>query len=302
MHLLSVFDLDRDAILTLLSDAARMKSACQDGLREPACAGYMLGLLFEKPSLRTRVSFESGMAHLGGASIYLGADAGWGKRESLEDFARVFSSYVDVIAFRGFEHTTLNRFAEHASCPVVNALTNESHPCQALGDLFTLYEQDAGLASHRVVFVGDANNVAKSLAAACAITGVPFVLASPAAYRFSDAFLDRLRSVNPDLALEQTDHVAQAVEGATAIYTDVWTSMGFESEKDQRQAAFAPFQVNAGLMAAAGPQARFMHCLPANRGEEVTDEVIDGPQSVVVRQAENRMHIQKAIIRRCLHV
>ena len=296
MHLLSLFDLPPATFHALFESASRMKRAMAAGVREPRCGGRVLGLLFEKPSLRTRVSFESGMAQLGGSSIYLGGDVGWGKRESLEDFARVLSSYVDVIAFRGFEHATLQQFAEYCRSPVINGLTNQSHPCQALGDLFTLHERLSQLEQQKLVFLGDANNVARSLAVGCAAVGMRLVLVGPEAYRFDPSFLDQLRSAYPSAEIEQTSDASTAVAGAAAIYTDVWTSMGFEAEQEARREAMNPYQVNEALLEAAGPQAVFMHCLPAKRGQEVTDAVMDGPQSVVVQQAENRMHIQKAII------
>lgn len=295
-HLLTLFDLSSDELTELLGIATDLKSEFVGGLREPAYAGYMLGLLFEKPSLRTRVSFESAMTHLGGDSIFLGAEAGWGTRESLKDFTQVLTSYVDAIVFRGNKHGLLERFTSYAQCPVINGLTDRSHPCQAIGDVLTMQELHGQLEGQKLVFVGDGNNVARSLAVACAMLGVRFVLAAPDGYQLSPDFVKSLLAAYPQAQLEQIPHPHTAIEAADIIYSDVWTSMGQESQLGERRAAFAPFQVNAALMQSAGPQARFMHCLPARRGEEVSDEVMDSPQSAVIQQAANRLHAQKAIL------
>jgi ornithine carbamoyltransferase len=236
------------------------------------------------------------MAHLGGSSMMLGEDAGFGKRESLADFTRVLSEMVDVIVVRAKAHATVKGIADHAACSVINGLTDRSHPCQALSDLFTLREQLGSLAGAKLAWVGDANNVARSVAIACALLGVEFAAATPPGYEFDQMFFDRLAEVAPGAKVEIGNDPIAAVRGAAAVYTDVWASMGQEAEAAQRRQDFAAYQVNAALMKAAGPSARFMHCLPAKRGEEVTDEVMDGPYSVIVEQAANRMHVQKGIL------
>jgi ornithine carbamoyltransferase len=296
-HVLSVFDLTTDEIQAVFRIAEDLKAKYEEGLREPLLPGRVMALLFEKPSLRTRVSFETAMAHLGGATMFLGADTGWGAgRESTADFARVLSQYVDVVVCRAKRHEQVEELARHASCSVINGLTDMSHPCQALADLFTLQETFGDLAGRTLAYVGDANNVARSLAIACAKLGVRMTIASPAGYALTDEFLVRLRRDVPDFTLERLSDPREAVAKADCVYTDVWTSMGQESEQDERRRAFASYQVNAPLMKLAAKDAVFMHCLPAHRGEEVTDEVLDGAQSVVVRQAANRMHAQKGLL------
>ena len=295
-HLRTMADLSVAEIEYVFSITDDLKSKFGRGLREPLLPGRVMALLFEKPSLRTRVSFEAGMSHLGGVCLMLGEDVGFGKRESVADFSRVLSELVDVIVVRAKKHATMLEVARHASCAVVNGLTDESHPCQAMADLYTLHERLGDLAGRKLAWVGDANNVARSLVRGCGKLGMKCVIASPDAYRFDDALVSALRQELPGLDLEQTNDPAAAVQGATAVYTDVWASMGQESQRDARKSAFAPYQVNAELMAHAMPETVFMHCLPARRGEEVTDEVIDGPQSIVVQQAANRMHVQKGIL------
>ena len=295
-HLLTLRNLSRAEIERIFSICEDLKAKFAAGVREPLLPHRVLALVFEKPSLRTRVSFEAAMAHLGGSSIFLGDDAGFGKRETVADFVRVLSSYVDAIVFRGKRHAVLEEMAEHATCPIINGLTDQSHPCQALADLFTMRELAGKLAGHTLAWVGDANNVARSLAEGCAKLGLRFVMATPEAYRFETDFLAGLKAENPGFEFEVTDDPVQAVRGALAVYTDVWTSMGQEREAEQRRRDFAAYQVNAALMSHTQKGAVFMHCLPAKRGEEVTDDVIDGPQSVVVQQAANRMHVQKAVL------
>ena len=295
-HLLQVFDLSRNEIERIFAVTEELKTKLEQGLREPLLPGRVMALLFEKQSLRTRVSFESAMAHLGGNAMFLGPDVGWGKRESVADFSRVLSSYVDVIVCRANSHARLQDLAANASCSVVNGLTDRSHPCQALTDMYTLLEVHGRLEGRKLTYVGDANNVARSLAVACGRLGVAFAIASPEGYRFDQAFLERLHREMPDMTLTITADPFQAVEDACAVYTDVWASMGQEKEQAIRAKAFKPYQVNAKLLKHAPPDACFLHCLPARRGEEVSDEVIDGPQSVVVRQAANRMHVQKGLL------
>ncbi|GIW92264.1 MAG: ornithine carbamoyltransferase [Pirellulaceae bacterium] len=296
LHFLSLLEQPRERLKAIVDRAGELKARWKEGHRDPLLAGRVLALLFEKPSLRTRVSFETAMAQLGGSSLFLGKEVGWGEREAVADFAQVLSQYVDAIVFRTRSHRRLVELAQHCSVPVINGLSNLAHPCQALADLFTIRELFGTFEGVKLVFVGDGNNVARSLAVGCAAFGVEFVLAGPPAYQFSARFLESLRRTYPEARCAQTDDPHAAVRGAQIVYTDVWTSMGQEDQAQQRRAAFAAYQVNRQLMQEAGPQARFMHCLPAHRGEEVTDEVIDGPASVVVHQAANRLHLQKGLL------
>jgi ornithine carbamoyltransferase len=291
-----LFDVSSDEIHRIFAITEQLKTDLQRGVRQPLLAGRVAALLFEKPSLRTRVSFETGMVHLGGGSLFLGQDVGWGKRESIADFAQVLGQYVDVIVCRAKSHDRVAQMADHAACPVINGLTDLAHPCQALADLFTLQEHCGSLAGKTLAYVGDANNVARSLLLACGKLGVRFAIASPESYDFDDAYIARVLQAVPDLQLLQTRQPAEAVTDAVAVYTDVWASMGQEAEKATRAKAFADYQVNERLMQAAPPDAVFLHCLPAHRGEEVTDAVIDGEQSAVIQQAGNRMHVQKGLL------
>jgi ornithine carbamoyltransferase len=295
-HLLTVSDLKPAEIDRIFAITEDLKTKFTAGLREALLPGRVMGLIFEKPSLRTRCSFEAGMIHLGGGTMFLGSDVGFGSRESIADFGRVISQFVDCIVIRAFAHSTVAELAEHCSIPVINGLTDYSHPCQALADVYSLKEIFGRLQGHTLAFVGDGNNVSRSLAEACGKQGMKFVLACPAGYEFDAPFLEHLRADVPNLDLAVVHDPHEAVRDATAVYTDVWTSMGQENESDVRRRAFADYQVNSALMSAAPDHAVFMHCLPAHRGEEVTNEVIDGPQSVVVQQAGNRMHVQKGVL------
>ncbi|MEQ8789833.1 MAG: ornithine carbamoyltransferase [Pirellulaceae bacterium] len=295
-HLLTLSEFSPAEIKRIFELSTELKSKLRQGEREPLLAGCMMALLFEKQSLRTRVSFETLMTHLGGGSQYLGADVGWGQREATCDFARVLSSFVDVIVCRAKSHQTVEELARFSSVPVVNALTDLAHPCQALADLFTLQELCGDLKDRKLAYIGDGNNVARSLAVCCGKLGVHLSIASPAGYELGEAFLKRLRQEIPGVRIEQTNDPATTVNDADAVYTDVWTSMGQEAERDERVKRFAGFQVNAALMKKAPPGAYFLHCLPAHRGEEVTDDVMDAPTSAVIQQAENRLHAQKGLI------
>jgi len=295
-HVLTLFELSSDEIQRIFEISADLKTNLERGVREPILQGRTLAMLFEKQSLRTRVSFEAGMAQLGGASLFLGSDVGWGKRESIADFASVLGEYVDVIVCRANAHAKVEELAKFAGCPVINGLTDKAHPCQALADLFTLQEHFGKLAGRKLAFVGDSNNVAASLAVCCGKLDMEFAIASPPGYQFEKTFLAELQRNVPSMKLKQTADPIEAVKGSCAVYTDVWASMGQEAEQDVRAKAFAPYQVNAKLMSHAHREARFLHCLPARRGEEVTDEVIDGPQSLVIPQAANRMHAQKGLL------
>jgi ornithine carbamoyltransferase len=296
-HFLNLIDLTADELNGLLAEAARLKAAHARRVPTPTLAGRVVGLVFEKPSLRTRVSFESGIAQLGGTSLYLpGNEVGLGWRESLADFARTVSNYVDALVLRVYRHETLDGLAAHASVPIINGLSDWSHPCQGLADLLTVRELFGAEAGRTVAFIGDGNNVARSLAVGCGRLGVRFVLACPAGYGFDDNFRAQYRErVGPVSPVEVHDPTA-AVRGADVIYTDVWTSMGQEAEREERLRTFASFQVNAKLLAAAPAHCKVLHCLPAHRGEEITDDVMDGPACAAFQQAGNRLHAQKAVL------
>jgi ornithine carbamoyltransferase len=296
-HFLDLLDLDRDEILHLLGEASRLKASHQRGDRSAPLLGRVLGMVFEKPSLRTRVSFQTAIAQLGGSSVFLpSSETGLGTRETVPDFARTISQYVDAVVLRTFSHHTVETFARYATCPVINGLSDYFHPCQALGDLLTLREVFGDPAGLTRVFVGDGNNVARSLAVGCGKLGARFVLAAPDGYGFDEPFLRVYRQVCPGGELLVNGEPRHAVSTADVIYTDVWASMGQEDESEQRRRHFADFQVNAALLALAPPRARVMHCLPAHRGEEITSDVLDGDRSVVFQQAGNRMHAQKALL------
>jgi len=295
-HFLAMTDLTPAEMERVFSIAKDLKAKFVQGRREPLLPGRVMAMLFEKKSLRTRVSFEVAMAHLGGSAIFLGGEVGFGSRESLADFTRVLSEYVDVIVVRANRHETIRQLADYASCTVINGLTDYAHPCQAMADLLTLRELFGDLRGRTLAWIGDGNNVARSLAVGCGKVGMRFAMATPAAYRFDATFLATLAREVPDLEFSVTADPLEAVRDAVAVYTDAWTSMGQETEKEKRRRDFAAYQVSARLMSRVQKGAVFMHCLPAHRGEEVTDEVIDGPQSVVVQQAANRLHVQKGIL------
>ena len=296
-HFIELFDLQAHEVRHLLDSALDLKRRGARGLREPLLPGRMLGLVFDKPSMRTRISFEAAMAHLGGSTVYMtGKDVGLGVREPLTDFARVVSQYVDALAIRTFSQDLIAELALHAEVPVINALSDSDHPCQAMSDLLTIREALGGLEGVSLAFVGDGNNVARSLAVASALAGMRFILACPRGYHFPDEFCRRFASHFPGLPLRETNDPAEAVSGADVVYTDVWTSMGQEDEAEIRRSTFVPYRVDSSLMSRARPNAIFLHCLPAHRGEEVTPEVIDGPQSLIVQQAANRLHFQKALL------
>lgn len=302
-HFLSLIDLTADELSHLLDEAARLKTDALRGIRPPLLAGRVLGMIFEKPSLRTRASFEAAMAHLGGASIFLSASDGpIGQRESVADFARTLNHYVDAVVLRTFQHATIQEFANHATVPVINGLSDLCHPCQVLGDLLTIQEHfEGGIRGKTLVFVGDGNNVARSLALGCGKLGARFILAAPEGYRFDSGFEQTFHRICAKGELIQNGVPSHAIGQADIIYTDVWTSMGQEAESGLRRAKFADFQLNDQLLAQAPPQARVMHCLPAHRGEEITSEVLDGPRSIVFEQAGNRLHAQKSLLKWLLH-
>jgi len=297
--LLSIADLNSENIHSLILDAIDFKNDGWSNLLEHKT----LALVFEKPSLRTRVSFEIAMRQLGGESIYLSpAEIGIGKRESAADIARVLSRYVDVIAARTFAHQTVEDLAHYASVPVINALSDLEHPCQALADVLTIYEKKGDLKKLTLAYIGDGNNVANSLLLASALTGMNFRIASPVGYNIQDKFwhlAEQYARVSGSV-LFSTDDPKSAAKGADILYTDVWTSMGQESEADVRRQVFAGYQINEEILEIANRDAIIMHPLPAHHGEEVAQGIIDMPNSVVFDQAENRMHIQKALLVRML--
>jgi ornithine carbamoyltransferase len=295
-HLIVPEDLNAHEIEAVFAVSRDLEEKYDAGRRDALLPGRVLALVFEKPSLRTRVSFEAAMVHLGGSSLFLGEDAGFSSsRESIADFGRVLSEYVDVIVCRSKAHASIEQLAAASSVPVINGLSDYCHPCQGLADIYTLKQHVGRVAGHTLAFVGDGNNMARSLAVLCGLLGMRFVLAAPRAYQFDESFRRHLKAILPEAEIEETTDPVAAVTGATVVYTDVWTSMGQEKERQQRLADLQPYQVNEALMKHC-PDALFMHCLPARRGEEVTDGVIDGPQSVVVEEAANRMHVQKGLL------
>ncbi|MBX3438804.1 MAG: ornithine carbamoyltransferase [Planctomycetaceae bacterium] len=296
-HVISLRDLTREQVEVILNRTAELKAGLARGARPPLLQGRVLTQVFEKPSLRTRVSFEAAIAQLGGYGVFLsGKEAGLEGRESLADVARVLGGYSDVIVLRTFSQQLIEDFAAHAGCHVINGLSDAAHPCQALTDIFTMREAFGDLAGRTLAYVGDGNNVAASLATICAMLEIRFVVAAPDAYRLDESLLDALRQQFPGAILSQTMDPYTAVSNADIVYTDVWASMGQESQKTAREKDFADYQINSALMGAAPVHARFLHCLPARRGLEVTDDVIDGPQSLAFPQAENRMHLAKGIL------
>jgi ornithine carbamoyltransferase len=295
-HLLSLFDVDPSQLETILRTGIQLREGLAKGDRPAVLQRMVLALLFEKPSLRTRVSFQSGVSQLGGSSLFLGEDVGWGKRESPADFTQVLGQFVDAVVCRAKSHASVQQLADFNAMPVINGLTDLCHPCQALADVLTIQQSFGSYRGKHLVFVGDGNNVAHSLALICAMLSMRFTLACPAGYEMDADWLTRIEAKYPSAAIDQVRDANLAVKDADAIYTDVWTSMGQEAEAAERRKIFANYQVNGKLMAAAPSTARVLHCLPAVRGEEITDEVIDSPQSDVIIQAGNRMHAQKGLL------
>lgn len=295
-HLLSLFDLSPSDLTKILRTARHLKSRLAQGDRPAVLEHRVIALLFEKPSLRTRVSFEAGISQLGGNSLFLGEDVGWGKRESPSDFTNVLGQFVDAVVCRAKSHAKVEQLAGFDAMPVINGLTDLCHPCQAIADVLTIEESLGDLAKRHLVFVGDGNNVSQSLALVCAMLDMEFTLARPKGYELNPDWIARVVAQYPDAKIHQTDDPLAAVKTADAVYTDVWTSMGQEAESAIRRRDFADFQVNETLMAAAPSHARVLHCLPAIRGEEITDGVLDGPHSDIIAQAGNRMHGQKALM------
>ena len=294
-HFLSCADVSREAALATFSTAAALKQRWKAGGRGAPLAGRTLVLIFEKPSLRTRVTFEVGAVQLGARAVYLaGPEIGLGTRESVPDVARNLSRWVDGIAARVFAHKTLEELGRFATVPVINALSDLEHPCQAMADIFTLWERGVELKGLELAWIGDGNNVLNSLLFLSALTGVKVRAACPPGYEPAPAVLEACRALGGQLRV--TTDAREAAEGADVLYTDVWISMGQEAEREKRLEAFQRYQVTDTLLRFASPKALVMHCLPAHRGEEITDAVLDGPQSIVLDQAENRLHVQKGIV------
>jgi ornithine carbamoyltransferase len=292
-NLTSILELSPAELGRILDVASAMK---RDGCG-PLLQGQTLALLFEKPSLRTRVSFEMAIRRLGGDALYLsGHEVRMGEREPVRDVARVLSRMVQGIAARTSDHERIAELARWAEVPVINALSDDEHPCQALADLLTLRDRVGDLRGLRLVYLGEGNNVARSLAYASVLAGMDYVCVSPAGYGLPEAVLERARALPGGGSVLQSADPREAVRGAAAVYTDVWASMGFEDQLAGRLEAFAPFQLNAELLAEAPPEALVMHDLPAHRGQEITDEVIESSRSAVFDQVENRMHTQQAVL------
>jgi len=297
--LVSMEELTSADILQIFETTAKLKNElAKKGRNKPVLEGKVLGMIFEKASLRTRISFEVGMLQLGGRAIYLDqTNFKLGERESIHDVAKNMERFMDILMLRTFSHQAIVDMGRHASIPVVNGLSDDEHPCQALADLYTVIEHRGGLKGKKLVFIGDGNNVANSLAFACALTGMHFVCASPDGYMLKPEIVERARKIAVMGATsEATSDVRAAARDADCLYTDVWASMGQEKEKEIRAAAFRDYQINDALVALAHPDVLVEHCLPAHRGDEITDSVIDGPHSVVFDEAENRMHVQKAVM------
>jgi len=295
-HVLSLDDLTNDEIKRVLEIAVSLKARLKENDRPALLAGNVMGLLFEKPSLRTRVSFETLAKQLGGGSLFLGEDVGWGKREPLCDFMPILTSYLDVLVIRAKSHEKVVEATKFSQCPIINGLTDVSHPCQALADILTILEIAGTTEGQKLAYLGDGNNVAYSLALICSKLGIEFRIGAPAGYQFESSFLDRLNQEAGKTLITQTDDPKAAAEGVNFIYTDVWTSMGQEAETKKRLADLADFQVNESIMSVAAKEAKFLHCLPARRGEEVSAEVIDSPASAIIQQANNRLHAQKGLV------
>ncbi|MEA3346167.1 MAG: ornithine carbamoyltransferase [Chloroflexota bacterium] len=298
-HLLSVADLESQEVRRILELAEELRAEWREGGNRPLLAGKALGMIFQKPSLRTRVSFEVAMLQLGGWALYLSpGEVGLGERESVPDASRVLSRYVDGIMARVFTHADIGALAAYSSVPVINGLSDYNHPCQALADLLTIADKKGGFEGLKLAYVGDGNNVCTSLLFAATKVGMDIAVASPKAYAPTAEVVEKAQgfAAESNSQVTLTDDPSAAAQGADVLYTDVWVSMGQEEETEKRLRAFPPYQVNSALLAQAKDDAIVMHCLPAHRGQEITDEVVDSSQSVIFDQAENRLHAQKAVL------
>jgi len=300
-NFLSINNCSTSQLQELLQLSSKLKKLYKAGGRDLCLGGKTLAMLFEKASLRTRISFQVAMADLGGHPIYIKPEdiGGIGRREPVKDMARVLSRYVDGIMARTFEHDTLVELARYSEVPVINALSDFSHPCQVMADVLTIGEHCGELAGLKIAYIGDGNNVARSLAFACAKLGMKLAVASPPRYELDDDSVAKANSIAAD-TVTQTNEPADALAGADIVYTDTWVSMGQEDEKKQRLADFDGFQLNAELMKFAPAEAKVMHCLPAYRGFEIADEVAESENSIIFDQAENRLHFQRALLKKLL--
>lgn len=296
---IAIADYSAEDLKRMLDLAVKLKKEYFEKGNEPILKGKVLAMLFSKPSLRTRISFDMGMRHLGGDALFISPDEiGLGKREAISDVARVLSGYVSGIMARVFAHEHVLELAKWASIPVINGLSDYNHPCQAMADVMTIYEKFGHMDGLKVSFIGDGNNVATSLLHACAKLGMDFTIASPEGYDLNAKALADAKEMAKvsGISIKTLRDPKEAVSGVDVIYTDTWTSMGQEAETEKRKVVFPPYQVNNALLKLASPNAIVMHCLPAHRGQEITDEVADGPQSALFPQAHNRLHAQKAIL------
>jgi ornithine carbamoyltransferase len=299
-HFLSINDCSAEELQELLDLSTSLKKLYKGGEQDLCLAGKVLAMLFEKPSLRTRISFHVAMTDLGGSAIYVKPEdiGGIGKREPVKDMARVLSRYVDGIMARTFEHSVVAELAEFATVPVINALTDWSHPCQAMADVLTIKEHLGRLEGVKIAYIGDGNNVARSLAFVCAKLGMKLVIAAPKGYELDAETIETANQISAG-SVKQTNESKQAVGGADIIYTDTWVSMGQENEKKKRIKDFKPFQVDADLVKLA-PDAKIMHCLPAHHGYEISEDVFESKNSIVFDQSENRLHFQRALLKKLI--
>ncbi len=298
-HFLTLADLTSEQMHAILDLAVRIKTVWKAGEDTPYLKGKVLGMIFQKPSLRTRVSFDVAMLQLGGNALYLSPDEiQLGKRESVADVARVISRYVNVVMARVFAHADVVALAKYATVPVINGLSDYSHPCQGMADFLTILEHKGSFKGKKLAYLGDGNNVATSLLYGATLLGMDFTIASPKGYELHPAIweIGRRLAGESGSKIEATTDPLAAVRDADVIYTDTWTSMGQEAEAEQRRKIFPPYRVDEAKLALAKPDVIVMHCLPAHRGEEITDAVADGPHSAIFDQAENRLHAQKAIL------
>ena len=299
-HFLELASWDSAELQRILEKAIHLKLERQTGGNRPVLAGKVLGMIFQKPSLRTRVSFEVAMNHLGGSALMLGPqEIGLGRRESVPDVSRVLSSFVDIIMARVFDHNHVEQLAEYSRVPVINGLSDDYHPCQAMADLLTIHERFGKVKGLKLAYIGDGNNVAASLLYAAAQFGIHFAIATPEGYELPQAVRDTAAPLiaKSGITVEEGVRPEQVIDGADVIYTDTWISMGQEDEAAERRQQFDGYQINTDLLKKTSKKETIvLHCLPAHRGEEITDDVMDGAQSAVFQQAENRLHAQKAIL------
>ncbi|WP_214021688.1 ornithine carbamoyltransferase [Methanoculleus sp.] len=296
---LSIIDIDKYELESIVADAMHLKRLKCAGTAHEFLRGKSLGMIFEKASTRTRVSFEVGMSDLGGHALFLNPqDMQLGRGEEIRDTARVLARYVDAVMIRAYDHAVIEEFARYSTVPVFNGLSDRLHPCQVLSDIMTLSERFGDLRGLKLVWVGDGNNVCNSWILSAALTGMEIVIASPPRYRPKDAVVDQARAAGGRVSIVADPE--EAVRDADVLYTDIWVSMGDEQERAERLRVLKGYTINSRLLARASPDALVMHCLPAHRGEEITDEVLEGPQSIVWDQAENRLHAQKALLVRLI--